>query len=201
MNLHFVDVGVWKGKTAGLLLKRAPENVRLYLFEPDPSRVIDLAAKFGNDSRVTIYRAALTNYSGRGKFYRPAPGGEGSSLCREKINCIDAPSIQVNCMDGYKFIRDLPPGPVVLYSNCEGGEFFFVPPILNSDVHKRIVLWSVSFHYGSRKIPAKKPIWLEIEKKLDDLGIELVPGHFGKQDIRDGKLDEFVEKVLSHVPG
>lgn len=199
-DLHFLDVGVWKGRTTGFLLEQAPTNIQAYLFEPDPRRMESLEQRFKNDSRVSFYEAALTDTNEPGVFYVPAPGGEGSSLYADKKTSVGADTTLVDCINAFDFISNLPPGPIVLYSNCEGGEFNFMPLLLNSDLHKRIVLWSIAFHHGDRKIPSMKPAYWEIEKRMNELGIENVPGHFGKGDIKAGKLEKFIKKVLEHVP-
>ncbi len=199
MTLHFIDVGARKGRTAALLLKNPDPNIRAYLFEPDPFLMERLKEKFSTEKRVSLYEEALTNFTGNADFFGRERGGEGNSLYAEKKTSIGAPCIQVRCRNMAEFLRGIPDGPIVLYSNCEGSEFDFMPQLLNSELWKRISLWSVSFHHGDRKIPSMKPAYFLIEAKMKELGIENVLGHFGKGDIKAGKLDEFVERVCSFL--
>lgn len=195
--LHFMDVGVWKGEVAALVLKSPRENLRVHLFEPDPDRMAALRVKFEHDTRVNYYEAVLTDREGVRSFYVPAPGHEGSSLFADKKTSAGAPTIQVEGIAGRAFIEALSPGPVVLYSNCEGGEFEFLPEILASDVRDRIALWSISWH--NKKIPSMEPAFQEIKATMKRLGIEVTIGHFVKdQHTRPGGLrDQFVDTVLS----
>ena len=200
MKLHFLDIGARKGRTAALLLKNPNPNIRVYLFEPNPYLMSHLKNRFKDDSRISFYQQAFTDRNNFQTFYIPEDTSESSSLYADKKTSVGSPTIQVECIDAIPFIRNLSPGPVVLYSNCEGSEFDFIPALINSGVYERIKLWSIAFHHGDRKIPSMKPVYQEIEKNMERLEIENVVGHYGKGDIKAGKLDEFVEGVLKLLP-
>lgn len=199
-DLHFIDVGARKGRTVGLLMKDLRPNIQAYLFEPNPHLARRLKEKFKDEIRVFVWEAALTNRNGEGVFYIPDATSESSSLYADKKTSINAPTITVTCTNAVEFIRNLPLGPIVLYSNCEGSEFDFIPAIFEAGLDKRIVFWSVAFHHGDRKIPSMKPKFWEIEREMNKRGIENIVGHFDKGDIKTGLLDKFVRKVLKYVP-
>ena len=197
MTVHFVDIGAHKGQAAKLLVERGLSNVELHLFEPSPFLMKGLVDQFGENNKVSLYEAAFHNTNGHAIMYMPEPDSESSSLYAEKLTSPGAPSIQIPTMDGPEFLRKLSPGPIILFSNCEGSEFDFVPPILDDpQLVDRIELWSVSFHHGQHKIPTMKLAYLKIKERLDELGIENLERHYGKADIRAGKLDVFIDEVV-----
>jgi len=199
--LHFVDVGAHTGRTSKKILQSGGDNTRVWMFEPNAILALSLIADTQGDSRAVVYAKAFTDKEGRADMYTPDKTSESSSLYADKKTSIGSPVISVPCIDGVAFLKKLSPGPIVLYSNCEGSEFDFIPKVLDDkELRDRIVFWSVSFHHGQRKIPSMKPTYLKIKARMDELGIENVIGHYGNRDIREGKLDEFVKEVLTYAP-
>ena len=198
MTVHFVDIGAHKGKTARVLLSRSASNIYLHLFEPNPFLIETLKDQFEENDGVSLYGAAFHIKKGYEILYMPEADSESSSLYAEKLTSPGSPQIPVPTVDGPEFLRNLSPGPIILFSNCEGSEFDFVPPILDDpQLVARIVLWSVSFHHGQHKIPTMKPAYLKIKERLDELGIENLQRHYGNADIRAGKLDAFIDEVAA----
>lgn len=195
--LHFVDIGAHKGKVASRLVDRGAPNIYLHLFEPNPILMDRLRNRFGENNKVFLYEAAFHNSEGEATLYIPSETSESSSLYAKKLTSLGAPTIEVRTVDGLAFLRNLSTGSIVLFSNCEGSEFDFVPDILD-DPHlvERIKLWSVSFHHGQRKIPTMKLAYLKIKQRLNTLGIQNLERHYGKSDIRAGKLDAFIDEVI-----
>lgn len=195
-NVSFLDVGARRGLTSQLLLARESNpDLRSYMFEPNPILVKELREKFEEEPRAIIYEAAFTNFDGHSHLYWDESTGEGASLYASKKTSIGAPAIMVECIDVRHFIRSIPEGKIILYSNCEGSEFEIIETLFDTGLWKKISMWSIAFHHGDRKIPSMKPAYFRLKEKMDELGIENVPGHFGKEGIRDGMLDEFIEKV------
>jgi len=190
--IHFLDIGARKGRTARWLLATGID-INIYMFEPNPESFKILMEKFGGDSRVELYPAALTDTEGVTRLYWDEETGEGSSLYKDKKTSIGAPWIPVHGIDADGFIQDLPEGPIVFYSNCEGSEFEILNKILYNETWKRISLWSIAFHHGDRKIPSMKPTYFKLEARMEELGIVNVPGHFRKKLVTE--LEEFIEKV------
>ncbi len=199
MSLHFLDIGARKGRTVNNLLKDNTLDIKAYLFEPNPIVVKHLRERFATETRITIYKAALTDRIGTIPLYWDEDTGEGASIYFDKKTSIGAPHIDVTCMSARKVIQDLPDDePIVFYSNCEGSEFEIMEDLFKDDLWKKISLWSIAFHHGDRKIPSMKPAYFRIQKQMDEFGIENVPGHFHKK--ADIELAEFIEKVKALVP-
>lgn len=198
MTTHFVDIGAHKGQAAKVLLGRSLPNVELHLFEPNPVLMGMLFKLFGERNEVFLYEAAFHTSQSVAIMYRPDPTSDSSSLYAEKRTSLGASKIEVQTINGVEFLRSLSPGPIVLFSNCEGSEFDFVPEILDDPkLVERIKLWSVSFHHGQHKIPTMKPLYLKIKEKFEEMGIENRTGHYGRADIAAGKLDAFIDEVVA----
>jgi len=191
--IHFLDIGARKGRTARWLLNDEKLDIHIYMFEPNPKSFRGLVEKFDGNPRVSLYSAALTDTEGVTRLYWDEETGEGSSLYKDKKTSIGAPWIPVNTIDANEFIQNLPEGPVVFYSNCEGSEFEILDVILYNETWKKISLWSIAFHHGDRKIPSMKPTYFKLEARMAELGITNVPGHFRK------KLVIELEEFISHV--
>jgi hypothetical protein len=115
-------------------------------------------------------------------------------LYKEKKTSPGADELQVDTINGAEFLRGLE-GDIILFSNCEGSEFDFVPEILKDpDLCRRIKMWVISFHHGQRKIPSLKPKYLEIKEQMLEMGIVNDPdSHYDNNN--SGEVDAFVETV------
>jgi len=191
--IHFLDIGARKGRTARWLLYNSTLDIHIYMFEPNPKSFKGLVEKFQGNPRVTLYNEALTDTTGTTDLYWDEKTGEGASLYKDKKTSIGSPSIKVDCMDADVFIQNLPAGPVVFYSNCEGSEFEILNKILYNETWKRISLWSIAFHHSDRKIPSMKPMYSKLEARMAELGIKNIPGHFRKKVVIE--LEEFISHV------
>jgi FkbM family methyltransferase len=193
--LHFLDIGAYNGKVSAVFLARDPSmSHHAYLFEPNPVMMAQAKERV-KDPRATFYEAAVSGTDCFGRLYVPKPTSEGSSLYLEKGTSRADRYIEVEVINLVRFIRDLPPGPVVLYANCEGSEFDFVPRILDSDVRDRVTIWSVSFHHIKKGLEFKQQAYDWIVAKMAEYGIENHGGHMAKPTDR-ASLKDLMDVVM-----
>jgi hypothetical protein len=156
-----------------------------------------LREKFKDEPLVNLYEAAFHVTDGEAPMYTPDDYSESSSLYAEKKTSPGKPIIAVKTIDGPAFLRELSPGPIVLFSNCEGSEFDFVPVILEDPaLLERIKLWSVSFHHGQCKIPTLRPAYEELYPKMVALGVNNLDRHYGRRSSFDAQKQTFVDEIM-----
>jgi len=77
----FVDVGANKGYWTDRIITKSPSISRGFLFEPSESAAKILNNRFGNDPRIEIIEAAVSNKrKDKAYFYEETDAGETSSL-------------------------------------------------------------------------------------------------------------------------
>ena len=195
---HFVDIGAHRGEASSRFVGRGLTDVQLHLFEPNPTLMRLLEERFKYSSNVRLNETAFHIKEGEADMYTPDPESESSSLYAEKKTSPGAPVLCVKMIDGPAYLKNLDSGPIVLFSNCEGSEFDFMPVILDMpELVDRIKLWAIGFHHGQRKIPTMRPAYEKIQATMDALGIENPNRHYSRSDIRDGKLDRFIDEVVA----
>lgn len=187
---NFVDVGAHNGIVAE---KVASLGIQVHAFEPNPKLMEGLQDRLGGLPNVTLYEQAWDKNRRLAIMYTPEPESQSSSLYIEKKTSPGAAEVLVDTIDGAEFLRGLE-GDIILFSNCEGSEFDFVPEILkDAELCQRIKLWAVSFHHGQHKIPTLRPQYEEIYKQMVDKGIFNVHAHYDNN--KKGEIDAFVETV------
>lgn len=194
---HFVDIGTHRGEASSRFVGRGLTDVQLHLFEPNPTLMRLLEERFKYSSNIRLNETAFYIKEGEADMYTPDPESESSSLYAEKKTSPGAPVLRVKTIDGPAYLNSLSPGPIILFSNCEGSEFDFMPVILDMpELVERIKIWAIGFHHGQNKIPSMRPAYEKIQEKMDSLGIENPNRHYNGGDIRRGKLDAFMDEVV-----
>ena len=205
-RLSFVDVGVYKGHTSKSLLRMTDSpSLAIHMFEPNPPFAENLRKI--KDERVTVYEEALMNYNGRANLKIPysiktgqAKWQGASLLSREKTQ----PKWRFELLDvatrsARDFISELPPGPVVLYCNCEGGEYAIVRDLFLDDTWKRISLWSIQLH-DQKKMDNIKEEYYNLLATFKKFKIRNPTGEFSGNR-RDDRMRKFLRReVLPLIP-
>ncbi len=205
-RLSFIDVGVHDGPTSKTLLSMTDSpNLHIDMFEPNPPFAKRLRSKI-KDKRATVHQAALMDYNGRATLRVPYSKASGknkhlgaSLLLREKTKPKwRFESIDVAVMSARDFISALPPGPVVLYCNCEGGEYAIIDDLFKDDTWERITLWSVQIH-KSDQLDDIETKYRRLKRRMHAHGIKNIQGEFYAKfpKLRNNYL---VEGVLPLIP-
>ncbi len=188
--LHFVDVGVYLGRTSRKLLQMSNSpDLRVYMFEPNPAYAARLRKVFAKEPRALVYEEALSDCDGFCDFFIPQSGlkmkGQLGSLVRSqtmKKAHWEVNTHKVKLRSARKFIKGLSKGKVVLYSNCEGGEYDVIRDLFSDDTWKRIYLWSVDIH--EYETETSKQAVKFIEDTFASHDITNLAAHWGRRSER-----------------
>jgi len=133
-----IDAGAYEGGWSDEILCRY--GCRMFLFEPIPAFAARLRKKYGSNSRVEIFEAALGGEAGRAQISLQA---DGSSLYRAS----SAGGPMVDVVDIAAFLDErLPNGAACLKLNIEGGEYDVLERLLNDGWASKLRVILIQFH-------------------------------------------------------
>tara|TARA_Y100000817_G_scaffold255623_1_gene208788 strand:- start:683 stop:1543 length:861 start_codon:yes stop_codon:yes gene_type:complete len=98
-----IDIGAHKGDKTSLFLKFFPKD-NYYLFEPFDKYYQIIKKKFRNSNNIKVYRKAVSNYEGSGKFYTSNKNIYAESFSLEKYEFLENfEKIEIVNLDNIEF--------------------------------------------------------------------------------------------------
>lgn len=130
-----VDFGGYRGDWTASLVREY--GCHVHVFEPVADFVDDLAKRFGDDSRVTIYPYAIGLEAGNRNF----------QLSQDGTGCFATGSTVPVRFESARCLAKLLPETVDVVSiNIEGGEYELIPALHAENILGRVGQFFVQFH-------------------------------------------------------
>ena len=165
-----LDCGANVGDVSGYFLAK---GMKVIAFEPDPTALAVLKARFPNEPRLVIEQKAVGAAAGFAPFYQTEALADGniketiaSSLMRRDVHTT-APVAQVEIANLAEYIRGLPERVRILKLDIEGYEAEVLEALLAERLERQIDLILVETHeFFSEELAARNgALRLRIERE------------------------------------
>jgi FkbM family methyltransferase len=190
----FIDLGSYNGDTLQAALKIYTNFDRFFSFEPCARSFDLLNSKFIKNKKVVLYNAAVSVATKKAKLYhlkRDAEftelWGDGSSLCKDKVNINRTDYEYVRCIDFSQFVFEKfdISDYIILKLDIEGMEYEVLNRMICEGSVKYINKIFCEWHYD--RLDITKFHHLRLVKKLQKLGFCLTGNNY---------FDEFKALVI-----
>tara|TARA_Y100000034_G_C6900171_1_gene416050 strand:+ start:456 stop:1076 length:621 start_codon:yes stop_codon:yes gene_type:complete len=160
-----IDIGACIGLFIEDCLMQYKNIEKIYAIEPLKANYEFLVSKYGENERIEIINAAVSNFDGRANFYKKFygpknnmargfdfAGNAGSSLKQDKTNvtgvCEEISVVKLSSFFKHKEIKKVD----LLKIDTEGSEYDIINDILDNQLHETID--KIYYEDHCRKVPS-----------------------------------------------